>query len=39
LRDRRLAALFGHPQQKPLYRGITNLPRPYARSSRKNPRA
>ena len=39
LRDRRLAAHVVYPQQKPLYRGITNLPRPYARSSRKGPRA
>jgi diguanylate cyclase (GGDEF)-like protein/PAS domain S-box-containing protein len=38
LRERRLAAHVAHPQQKPLYRAITNLPRPYARSSPKGPR-
>ena len=39
LRNRRLAAHVARPQQKPLYRSISNLPRPYARSSRKGPRA
>jgi diguanylate cyclase (GGDEF)-like protein/PAS domain S-box-containing protein len=39
LRERRLAVNVAYPQQKPLYRGITTLPRPYARSNRKGPRA
>jgi diguanylate cyclase (GGDEF)-like protein/PAS domain S-box-containing protein len=39
LRERRLAAHIAYPHPKPLYRGITDRPRPYARSSRKSPRA
>jgi diguanylate cyclase (GGDEF)-like protein/PAS domain S-box-containing protein len=37
--DRRLAGYVAHPPQKQSYGGITNLPRPHARNSRKGPRA
>jgi diguanylate cyclase (GGDEF)-like protein/PAS domain S-box-containing protein len=39
LRERRLAPQVTHPRQKPSYSAVTNLPRPYVRTSRKGPRA
>jgi EAL domain-containing protein (putative c-di-GMP-specific phosphodiesterase class I) len=39
LRERRLALQVAQPRQKQSYRGMASLPRPYARSSRKGPRA
>jgi diguanylate cyclase (GGDEF)-like protein/PAS domain S-box-containing protein len=39
LREQRLALHVTHPRQKQSYSGVANLPRPYARSSRKGPRA
>ena len=39
LRERRLALQVAQPRQKQSYRGAASLPRPYARSSRKGPRA
>jgi EAL domain-containing protein (putative c-di-GMP-specific phosphodiesterase class I) len=38
LRERRLAPHVEHPRQKPSYGAVSNLPRPYVRSSRKGPR-
>ena len=39
LREQRLALNVAHPRQKQAFSTVANLPRPYARSSRKGPRA
>ena len=39
LRERRLALQVAQPRQEQTYRAVAGLPRPYARSSRKRPRA
>jgi diguanylate cyclase (GGDEF)-like protein/PAS domain S-box-containing protein len=39
LRERRLAPQVTPPRQKQPYGGVTNLPRPYARTGRKGPRS
>ena len=38
LREQRLALEVTRPRQQPSYGGVANLPRPFARSSRKGPR-
>jgi diguanylate cyclase (GGDEF)-like protein/PAS domain S-box-containing protein len=38
LRERRLASHIAHPQQKQAFGGVTKLPLPYNRGSRKGPR-